>query len=86
MSDQHAATALTAAAVIAVILIVGAAVLRPDGRGRGARTLHPSRRDVMFHGGAAAPPDGGAPSAVREAEQHVHRCWQRLQAPTDPPE
>ena len=40
MSDQQAATALTAAAVIATILVARAAVLHQSGRGHAARPAH----------------------------------------------
>ncbi len=89
MSDQHAATTLTAAAVIAAILIARAAVLHRT-RSIGAPMLRRPHR-VMRPGGAthrlaAVPFDEAAVRAVREAEQHVHRCWQQLETHTDPPE
>ncbi|MFF5157797.1 hypothetical protein ACFY3N_16345 [Streptomyces sp. NPDC000348] len=90
ISDQHAAAALTAAAVVAAILVARAAVLHQGDRRRVAREAHPVR------GRTAPRADGAAPSAatlsdaasriVREAEQHVHHCWQRLRPRFDPPE
>ncbi|MFD7705440.1 hypothetical protein [Streptomyces caelestis] len=90
MSDQHAATALTAAAVIAAILVARAVVLHQGGRRRVAREAH-------LVGGRTAPRADAAASsattlsdaascAVREAEQHVHRCWQQFRTRVDPPE
>ncbi|MFB7509198.1 hypothetical protein [Streptomyces broussonetiae] len=83
MSDQNAATTLTAAAAIVMILIARAAALRHSGRGRAARTVHPPRRHTTNEVAAETADDV---ADVREAEQHVHRCWQQLQAQTDPPE
>ena len=80
MSDQHAATTLTAAAVIAAILMAGAAARRHDGQGRTARTPRPRRDET------AVPPYDPAPTVVREAERHVHQHWQRLRAYSDPPD
>ncbi|WP_146608289.1 hypothetical protein [Streptomyces sp. NTH33] len=91
MSDQHAAAALTAAAVIATILVARAAVLHQSGRERVARVAHPVRgrttpRAEKVAPSAAALSTDAASCAVREAEQHVHRCWQQLQTRVDPPE
>ncbi|MEU6071461.1 hypothetical protein ABZ864_45260 [Streptomyces sp. NPDC047082] len=90
MSDQNAATSLTAAAVIALILIARATVLHHS-RDRAARTAYPRPHHTKPNADttptlAAAPPDDVALCAVREAEQYVHRCWQQFQAHTDPPE
>ncbi|MFE4630916.1 hypothetical protein [Streptomyces mirabilis] len=89
MSDQHAATALTAAAVVTMILFARAAVVCQSGRGA-ARIGHPPRRRTTPRDDRSAPPaealSDAASCAVREAEHHVHRCWQQLQAPADPPE
>ncbi|MGA5900255.1 hypothetical protein [Streptomyces venetus] len=92
MSDQHAAAALTAAAVIAAILVARAAVLHQGGRTQRARATHPPRRRSTPHADkykAPSPPaalSDDTSSAVREAEQHVHHCWQQLQPRVDPPE
>jgi hypothetical protein len=83
MSDQHAAATLTAAAAITLVLITRTAVLHSS-RKRTTGTARPRRRWTR-HPAEAAPPDDAA-SAVREAEQHVHRCWQHLRTHTDPPE
>ncbi|MFF3349729.1 hypothetical protein [Streptomyces sp. NPDC002779] len=89
MSDQHAATAVTAAAVIALILITRAAFLH-GGRRRTTYAPRPGRRGPRHPSEAATPvvtpPKGAAEAAVRDAEQHIQRCWQRLQAHTDPPQ
>lgn len=87
MSDQHAATALTAAAVIAAILIARAAVLQQD-----RRRHRTGSAELRQH--AASPTPRTAPhpatacmetnSAVREAEAHVRGCWQHLQTPGRP--
>ncbi|MFD7607652.1 hypothetical protein ACFWAN_45945 [Streptomyces mirabilis] len=90
MSDQHAATALTAAAVVTMILFARAAVVCQSGRGHAARIGHPPRRRTTPRDDRSAPSaealSDAASCAVREAEHHVHRCWQQLQAPADPPE
>ncbi|MGW2938771.1 hypothetical protein ACWDA7_45085 [Streptomyces sp. NPDC001156] len=90
MSDQNAATALTAAAVVAVVLIARAAVLHHGRRARGAVDGRPRHRTHPHAGTGppfiAAPADDAAHPAVREAEKHVHRCWQQLHAPPDPTE
>ncbi|MEV5322423.1 hypothetical protein AB0K92_33135 [Streptomyces sp. NPDC052687] len=83
MSDQHAAAALTAAAAIALVLITRTALLRSS-LNRTTGTARPHRRWTR-HPAEATPPDEAA-LAVREAEQHVHRCWQHLHTRTDPPE
>lgn len=84
MSDQHAAAALTAAAVTAAILMGRAVVLRQSA----AYPAHPPRRPAPTRADKVPLPFDGdsAVSAVREAEDHVHGCWQQLQAPADPPE
>ncbi|MER6572230.1 hypothetical protein ABT288_40170 [Streptomyces sp. NPDC001093] len=89
MSDQHAAAALTAAAVIATILVARAAILHHSGRA--TWSTHRVRPRAASRAGKAAPSagtpsDDAAASAVREAEQHVHHCWQQLQTRVDPPE
>ncbi|MEU2557053.1 hypothetical protein ABZ589_36245 [Streptomyces sp. NPDC013313] len=90
MPHQHAATTLTAAAVIAAILFARAAVLYRTGRSHGAPFFRPPRRVTKPGSGtrrlAAVPSDEVASYAVREAEQHVHRCWQQLRPHTDPSE
>lgn len=88
MSDQHAAAALTAAAVITSILVARAAILHQGHRRHAARPAHlPHRRTT---GGtvptATAPADDAATLAVRAAEKHVHLCWQQLHTHADPPE
>ncbi|MER6408250.1 hypothetical protein ABT269_33150 [Streptomyces viridosporus] len=87
MSDQHAAAALTAAAVIATILVARAVVLHQGGRRRAAHLVrrHTAPRAETAAPSAAALSDA-ASCAVREAEQHVHHCWQQLQTRADPPE
>ncbi|OQR65669.1 hypothetical protein B6E66_02335 [Streptomyces maremycinicus] len=92
MSDQHAATALTAAAVIVTILVARAAVLHQGSRGQAARPVRPPHRHTASGVGkganapcAAALSDGADSLAVQEAEQHVHHYWQQLQAHADPP-
>ncbi|GGQ27454.1 hypothetical protein GCM10010266_58490 [Streptomyces griseomycini] len=90
MSDQHAAATLTAAAVIAAILVARAVVLRQGDRRRVAREAHPVRGHTApctdeAASSAAALPDA-ASRAVREAEQHVHHCWQQFRTRVDPPE
>ncbi|MET7480141.1 hypothetical protein ABZT17_38100 [Streptomyces sp. NPDC005648] len=82
MSDQHAADALTAAAVIASILIARIALLRHD-----AREDHADRTPQGSSGAdeQRTAADAASP-AVREAEQYVHRRWQQLRASADPPE
>lgn len=88
MSDQHAATAVTAAAVIVTILIARAAILHQDSRGDAARTARPPRRRSTPGSAAPAPAalSDDASYTVREAEQHVHRCWQQLRTRADPTE
>ncbi|MFF8592274.1 hypothetical protein ACF061_12630 [Streptomyces sp. NPDC015220] len=91
MSEQHTATTLTVAAVIAMILIARAAVLHRGGRGRDTCPARPPRRRGTPSAVGTPPPSAGsskdaASRVVREAEQHVRRCWQRLQAPSDPRE
>ncbi|MFF3517763.1 hypothetical protein [Streptomyces sp. NPDC002573] len=85
MSDQHAAAALTAAAVIAAILIARAAVLHQGRRGHVARAARPPRHRVPSGADKAVRSDASS-AAVREAEQHVQRCWQQLRTRADPPE
>ncbi|MEU7472051.1 hypothetical protein AB0A94_26595 [Streptomyces sp. NPDC044984] len=93
MSDQHAAATLTAAAVIATILVARAVVLRQDGRRRDAREAHLARgrtapcadENESASSPAAALRDA-ASCAVREAEQHVHACWQQFRTQANPPE
>ncbi|MEU6587846.1 hypothetical protein ABZ923_01175 [Streptomyces sp. NPDC046881] len=84
MSDQHAAAALTAAAVIAAVLVARAAVLHHSSRGP-VLDRSTSSGDETAPATAAFPADAAA-SVVREAEQHVHRCWQQLPTRVDPPE
>ncbi|MGW1958394.1 DUF4235 domain-containing protein [Streptomyces sp. NPDC001920] len=90
MSDQHAAAALTAAAVIAAILVARAAVLHQPGRAQRARAAHPPRRRTAPRADTAPPSPAklsdDAFCTVREAEQHVHNCWQRLRTRVDPSE
>ncbi|GGW56882.1 hypothetical protein GCM10010503_37650 [Streptomyces lucensis JCM 4490] len=89
MSDQHAATTLTAAAVVAAILIARAAILHHRGPSRGIRSVRPAHRvgesGVGMRRPAAALSGKAVPSPVREAERYVHRCWQELQVHNDPP-
>ncbi|WP_405798733.1 hypothetical protein [Streptomyces longwoodensis] len=83
MSDQHAASAVTAAVAVALILVARAAILHQGRRHAGTRAH--VRRGVTR--AAVAVPDGAAADpAVREAEQYVHHCWQQLRTRTDPPE
>jgi hypothetical protein len=85
MSDQHAATAVTAAAVIATILVARAVVLQ--GRRRHpTRVSRPRRGHMPPWAGHAPASSDDAFLAVAEAEDHVHRCWQRLQQRARPPE
>ncbi|MGW7824785.1 hypothetical protein ACWGLF_43675 [Streptomyces puniciscabiei] len=89
MSDRHAAAALTAAAVIATILVARAAILHHSGRA--TWFTHRVRGRAASRAGKAAPSavalfDDAAARAVREAEQHVHHCWQQLQTRVDRPE
>ncbi|MER7486154.1 hypothetical protein ABTY20_09690 [Streptomyces sp. NPDC126497] len=90
MSDQHVAAALTAAAVIAAILVARTVVLHQGDRRRVAREANPVRGRAAPYAdtvtsSAAALPDA-ASCAVREAEQHVHHCWQQFRTRVDPPE
>ena len=82
MSDQHTADALTAAAVIASILIARITLLRHDTREDNTDPSHQGATDADEPLTAV---DAACP-AVREAEQHVHHCWQQLRASADPPE
>ncbi|MEU7102722.1 hypothetical protein AB0A66_30935 [Streptomyces longwoodensis] len=85
MSDQHAASAVTAAAAVALILVARAAILHQGRRHAGARAH--VRRGATRAAVAATVPDGAAADpAVREAERYVHQCWQQLRTRTDPPE
>ena len=91
MSDQHAAAAVTAVAVIAAILVARATVLHQGRHRRGTGGAHrPSRphRHSPWGTGQAAPaapaPSAPVTDAVREAEAHVHRCWQQLKNPANP--
>lgn len=90
MSDQHAAAALTAAAVIATILVARAAVLHQGSRRRLAPVTRLVRGRIGPRAGkaasSAAPLPDDAFCVVREAEQHVRHCWQRLHTRTEPPE
>ncbi|MFI8232691.1 hypothetical protein ACIGDI_28065 [Streptomyces sp. NPDC085900] len=88
MSDQHAATALTAA-VTATILIARAAILHrapgetpPEPAGRRAIRTAPFGLPSPTVVGCAV---GDALRAVHEAEHHVHRCWQQLRQGAQPP-
>ncbi|WP_327721847.1 hypothetical protein OG381_45445 [Streptomyces sp. NBC_00490] len=89
MSDQHAATTLTAAALITMILFARAALLHSGDRRHPARSGHPPRQRPTPRAEQPAPPAAAPPEpaarAVREAEHHVHRCWQQLDANIDPP-
>ena len=87
--------ALTAAAVTGIVLAVRWIALHRHGRGAGLSETRPVWRHTSHGPGraaagvvspAAAPPDEAAWSAVREAEQHVHRCWERLQKRVAPPD
>ncbi|MFF6827403.1 hypothetical protein [Streptomyces longwoodensis] len=85
MSDQHAASVVTAAAAVALILVARAAILHQGRRHAGARAH--VRRSATRAAVAATVPDGAAADpAVREAERYVHHCWQQLRTRTDPPE
>ncbi|MGW7385549.1 hypothetical protein [Streptomyces sp. NPDC054794] len=90
MSDQHAATALTAAAVIATILVARAVALGQGDRRRVARAANHVRRRTAPRAdkaaSSAAAVSDAASCAVREAEQHVNHCWQQLQTSDDPSE
>ncbi|MFD3841699.1 hypothetical protein ACFWWC_36425 [Streptomyces sp. NPDC058642] len=93
MSDQHAATTLTAAALITMILFARAAVLHQGARRHPARTgggarRRPAPRAEQPAPSPAVPPEPAARAvrAVREAEHHVHRCWQQLDTHTNPPD
>ncbi|MFI9255796.1 hypothetical protein [Streptomyces sp. NPDC053069] len=78
---------MTAAAVIATILVARAVVLHQGGRGRVARLAHPVRGHTAPRADeTVAALSDAASCAVREAEQHVHHCWQQLQTRADPPE
>ncbi|MFF4585556.1 hypothetical protein [Streptomyces sp. NPDC001388] len=83
MSDQQAAAAVTAAALIVMILVARAAVLHQACRGHAARAGRRTASGGDRYAPSAAAPSDAALSAVREAEDHVHRCWQRLRARTD---
>lgn len=89
MSDQHAAAALTAAAVIATILVARAVLLHQNDRVAGC-TYRVRGRATSYADKAAPSPAAlsydAAACAVREAEQHVYHCWQQLQTRVDPPE
>ncbi|MFD5537719.1 hypothetical protein ACFWIJ_07665 [Streptomyces sp. NPDC127079] len=90
MSDQHAATALTAAAVIVTILVARAAILHQGDRKRIQRVTSLVRPRTAPRADRAASSaeslSDAASCAVREAEQHVHHCWQQLQTRADPSE
>ncbi|MEU6770207.1 hypothetical protein [Streptomyces sp. NPDC046759] len=87
MSDQQAAVALTAAAVVAAILVARAAVVHQGVRGRVTGLAHPIRGHTSPSAEkTVAALSNAASCAVREAEQHVHHCWQQLQTRADPPE
>ncbi|MFE6364810.1 hypothetical protein ACFVP3_33060 [Streptomyces sp. NPDC057806] len=89
MSDQHAAAAVTAAAAIALALATWAAFLHGSRR-RSPDASRPGRRGPRHPSEAASPPvtapRDAAEVAVREAELHIQRCWQRLRAHSDPPQ
>lgn len=92
MSDQHAATIVTAAAIITMILFTRAAILHQGGlrhstrTGRPPRTRPTSRAGQPESSGTAPGHTTSGDAIVREAEHHVHRCWQQLGAHSDPPE
>jgi hypothetical protein len=90
MSDQHAATALTAAAVIATVLVARAVVLHQGDRRRVARAADLVRRRTTPRAdktaSSAAVASDASSCAVREAEQYTHHCWQQLQTRADPSE
>lgn len=85
--------ALTAAAVTGIVLAARRIALHRHGRDPGLSATLPMGRRTSYEPGratagvvspAAAPPDEAAWSAVHEAEQHVHRCWEHLQKRADP--
>ncbi|MGN5382498.1 hypothetical protein BIV25_20005 [Streptomyces sp. MUSC 14] len=89
MSEQHAAAALTAAAVIATILVARAAILHQSGRATWFGFTHRVHGRAASRAGKAVPSavtlsDDATASVVREAEQHVHHCWQQLQTRVEP--
>ncbi|MFD7976337.1 hypothetical protein [Streptomyces sp. NPDC059071] len=89
-ADSHDRSArsgrATAAAVVATVLIARAAVIHQGSRAhrpepftrRAAAATGPHRLHTRVPTTPFAP--------VREAERHVHRCWQHLRSRVDPPE
>ena len=91
MADQPAAAAPTAAGVIAAILAARPPTPPQGGRAHPARAARPPRQHSGTPRSDKASPSPAtlsddASCAVREAEQHVHNCWQQLQTRIDPPE
>ncbi|MER6261182.1 hypothetical protein [Streptomyces sp. 900105245] len=90
MSDQQASAALTAAAVVAVVLVARAAVLHQGGRGPTARAVLRLRRRFATGTADAAPSSAGVADdafiPVLEAEQHVYGYWQKVRTRSEPPE
>lgn len=92
MSAPHAIPALTAAAAIGIILTARWAATLRSGHRQGASAARPPWRRTAPDRHAAAstemPPAATALAearweAVRQAEEHVHRCWRQLGAESD---
>ncbi|GAB2895946.1 hypothetical protein GCM10027074_74400 [Streptomyces deserti] len=89
MSASHAIPALTAAAAIGIILATRWAATHQSRHRHGASAARPPWRRTATAPDPATDttpppaPDEAACSAVQDAEEHVHRCWQQLQAHID---
>jgi hypothetical protein len=92
VSASHAIPALTAAAAIGIILAARWAATHQSSNRHGASAARsPWRRTTTAPNPATdktppPTPDKAAWSAVQDAEEHVQRCWQQLQAHTDRPD
>ncbi|MFD7602286.1 hypothetical protein ACFWAN_17435 [Streptomyces mirabilis] len=87
MPIPHAVPALTAAAAIALVLATRWIAIRHRGRCPGPGTACPHQHPTALSPDVelTEPMDGAGneEAAVREAEEYVQFCWQRLQAHPD---
>ncbi|GAA0907329.1 hypothetical protein GCM10009574_100180 [Streptomyces asiaticus] len=75
---------LTAAAAIGIILVARWAATRARNRHGASAARPPWRRTAPAPDTTSPPaPDEAAEAAVKDAEEHVQRCWQQLRIRPD---